>query len=162
MVVSPDSNGPSGTGRSRRRLATIVAVVVGVLALVFVLVLVLRGGAEDDNGDTAAEVATRYFELDRAQDCALFDQVTDDFSEYSRAGCEEDSSTVWDYYPSCPLDDLELTEEDTGRGSARYGYVLEGGSGCVESGTVTLVREEGLWKVDEVDVERDDSDGYYE
>lgn len=145
--------------------AAVVAVVLAVVVALGVLWFALRdgGAGPDEEGVTAADVATRYFELHRDSDCALFDRVTDRFGDgISAADCEADSSTIWDYYPSCPLDGFRLEQESARSDEVRFDYSLGHDSGCVESGTISVVLADGLWKVDDVERLHDDSTEYFE
>lgn len=136
--------------------ATVVAVVLALVVVFGVLWFSLRGGATDDNGDTAGDVATRYFEARFGpEDCVALEMESEEYRDgVTREECLETVELEGGSY-ECTEVEVGLSDERVEEDRARYRYELDTEAfECDESGEIVLVLEGGEWKVD--DLQRDD------
>ncbi len=138
------SGGSGGGGISGKLIAIIGGAVAALIVLVVLFFVVLGGGGP---GATVED----YFSAIQDRDCGFIDQVSKDSREgLDKDECEDDPDAFFGGEDeTCPDSDIEVKNEEEDGDKATVEYeVTGGGEDCEEKGTITLVKEDGDWKID--------------
>ena len=135
----------SGGGVSKKLIGIIAGAAALVIALIVVLVVVLGGGGGPGG------VAEDYFDSIQDRDCGFIDLLSEDAREQlDKEECEDDPDAFFGgESETCPESDIEIKDEKEDGDKATVEFeVTGGGEECEEKGSLSLVKEDGDWKIE--------------
>ena len=172
---TPYPTGPSGKGKGKGKLFAIIGAAAAVLVIGVVLLVVLVGGGGGGAEGVAEDYLEAQTELDFERVCELTakDQQEEQLESADAADCgeigDQSGELVTDevraYFDDVEIDiEIDEVKEDGDEATVDYSYTSEYTGDDVEgfketfstdeteesdTGTLTLVKEDGDWKVSE-------------
>jgi len=141
----PPQGGGSGGGVNGKLIAIIGGAAAILLVAVILAVVLLGGGSSGPKG-----TVEDYFKAIQDHDCGFIDMVSEDRRQgLDKDDCEDDEDAFFGGEQTCSDSDIKVKNEEEDGDEATVDFeVTGGGDDCEEKGTISLVKEDGDWKID--------------